>query len=90
MPARKNRPDKHGSPRAASHTFQLEEAVRRLALKLVLCEKKEPKCDHYVGWPDMAAAEEMQRRGLLREGQLARGCFYITDKFRELYANELR
>ena len=92
MPARKNRPDKY--PFTADYNRKrqdkLDGQVRTLALKLADQEKREPKHDHWVSWLDMEAAREMVKRGLIVEGHRATGCFYITDKFRTDFHQELR
>lgn len=86
MPARKNRPDKHGVPqiiRLRNYTVSAEENI--LAQKLIRHESKEPGKDHYVGWPDMDAAESMAKKGFLRKSGLATGCFYLTDLFKRQF-----
>lgn len=97
MPARRNRPGKHGAtstqgrkiPSKLELNAVMNAQVRELAIKFIVWERKEPKKDHYVGWPDMDVAEEMQRRGLIKLGGLATGCFYITDLFRTEFYEEM-
>lgn len=87
MPARKNRPDKHGhSPRLSNpeHTAENypptpDELV--LIKKLVFWERRNPGSAHYVGWPDMACADHLAKKGLIADDQGARGCFRVLHQF---------
>lgn len=86
MPARKNRPNKHGLPKVCElKDLKISGAENILACKLIRLEAKEPHKDHYVGWPDMNVAETMVKRGLLRESAFATGCFYLTELFRRQF-----
>lgn len=88
MPSRKNRPGKHGAGASTKEsTVKLRQidnghADRALVDKLITWERERPMNDHYVGWPDMDAAERLVKHGYLREGGLATGCFVVTDAFR--------
>lgn len=91
MPARKNRPNKHGGARASErkpdHTLDVE--LRAFVIKLIIWERKEPRHHHYVGWPDMHLAEELKRRGLLLDDGSAYKCFRLTEQFRTTYYEEM-
>lgn len=82
MPARKNRPGKHGSEGRRSPQLNADSAEQRLVEKLITCERANPTRDHYVDWADMSAAERLIKNGHLREGGQATGCFVVTEKFR--------
>jgi len=89
MPARKNRPGKHGmnSETASTVKERRREATheeRALVDKIIMWERDQPRHDHYVGWPDMDAAERLAKMGYLIEGGV-RGCFFVTDAFRETF-----
>jgi hypothetical protein len=84
MPARKNRPDKCGTSIERSPKV-VNEAERKLVDKLVGAERHEPCDDHYVSWPDMTEARQLAKKGYLREGGRALGCFYVTDVFRRTF-----
>lgn len=89
MPARKNRPDKHGAPKEehlrisaqmeAEDTKKFKELADRVLIK---SENKAPGDSHYVGWPDMDTAKKMAKKGLLREHGYS-GCFYVTPQFKQ-------
>ena len=77
MPARKNRPDKHGA------LNNITDGERGLVDKLIKCERDSPRHDHYVSWFDMAVAKQLVKKGFLREGGRATGCFLVTEKFHQ-------
>lgn len=86
MPARKNRPDKHGLPKVCElKDLKISAAENILACKLIRSEAKEPRKDHYVSWSDMGVADKMVKRGLLRESPFATGSFYLTELFRRQF-----
>lgn len=90
MPARKNRPHKHGTSgeaAASAKKRQVEnnQAERGLVDKFIEWERDHPRHDHYVGWPDMAAAERLVKKGYLIEGTRATGCFHVTETFRQTF-----
>ena len=88
MPARKNRPGKHGtssSEALSAKQRQLDSEERGLIDKLCAQERKEPHNDHYVGWPDMGAAERLAKKGYIIEGGRAKGCFCVTPLFRQTF-----
>lgn len=76
MPARKNRPGKHGGTLPAVQPLDPEETA--LLRTLEAAERKEPRQDHYVGWPDMHIAKRLVKKGYIVEGRRATGCFYLT------------
>ena len=80
MPARKNRPGKHGDILPADQPLDPEETA--LLRTLEAAERKEPHQDHYVGWPDMHIAKSLAKKGYIVEGRLATGCFFLTPKAR--------
>lgn len=89
MPARKNRPGKHGTndtdmPKRKERRLEATYEERALVDKIIQWEREQPRHDHYVGWPDMDAAERLAKLGYLVEGSV-RGCFFITDAFRETF-----
>lgn len=84
MPARKNKPGKFGTS-AASTAPLPSHLERELVDKLIVSERANPHSDHYVGWPDMDAAEGLVRKGYLVYGGRATGCFCITDLFRHAF-----
>lgn len=85
MPARKNRPGKHGT------AIPVETAIDaakegNLARKLMEQESKKPSEAHYVGWMDMETAESMKKKGLLETSPYSPlGCFFLTDLFKKKY-----
>lgn len=79
MPARKNRPNKFRGDKGAP---QLAPKRTPLIDKLIAWERVNPGDDHYVGWPDMKEAQDLARRGWLKESTWTLGCFYVTDGFR--------
>lgn len=83
MPARRNRPNKHGTEQPPQLTADSDE--RRLVEKLIACESFNPMRDHWVSWLDMAAAKRLVKYGYLREGNRATGCFEVTDAFRQKF-----
>lgn len=87
MPARRNRPDKHGkTPATRSPTNQAPRLVRTALIdKFCAWERANPCECHYVGWPDMDEARQLAKRGLLDESPFATGCFWTTPAFREAF-----
>ena len=89
MPARKNRPGKHGvvpqgAPQPRTKQQLMDAQIERaLVDKLIKCERESPMHDHYVSWLDMRAAKQLVKHGYLREGGRATGCFVVTETFRE-------
>lgn len=92
MPARKNRPDKHGKmPTTRPPASQAPRLVRTALIdKICAWERADPLGCHYVGWPDMNEARELARHGLLLESQFATGCFWTTHAFREAFVFQAR
>lgn len=86
MPARKNRPDKHGTDKVIKlKNYEISIEENELAKKLIKQEQKEAFKDHYVGWPDMHIAEKMENRGFLRRSTIVTGCFFLTDLFKRQF-----
>ena len=90
MGARKNRPGKFGTATEAHLHAKLRKidgvpAERALIYKLLEWERSDRGKDHYVGWPDMEAAESLARQGYLSESAMARGCFHVTEAFRRMF-----
>jgi len=97
MPARKNKPGKFGStPKSLSYSAPFREFIANkvlqermadikatLALALLAQESQRPGEAHYVGWPQMADALFLEKLGYLQESRAAKGCFHVTEKFKE-------
>jgi len=88
--ARKNRPGKFGTdntsvPNARLRKLNRSAEVRALVDKIVVWERANPGIEHYIGWPDMDAAERLARDGYLHESPRATGCFHVTSTFRQVF-----
>jgi hypothetical protein len=89
MPARKNRPDKHGArgaPPKADFLLEAVIGVGQIVTKLIEYEREHPGYDHDLSWCSPVAVEHLVKCGCLRVGKCALGCFAITDKFRYLFS----
>ena len=90
MGARKNRPGKFGTdntsvPNARLRKLDRSFEDRALVGKIVVWERAHPGIEHYVGWPDMDAAERLARDGYLHESPRSTGCFQVTIAFRQVF-----
>ena len=90
MGARKNRPGKFGTdnasvPNARARKLDRSLEDRVLVDKIIAWERAHPGIEHYVGWPDMDAANRLARDGYLFESLRATGCFHVTSAFRQVF-----
>lgn len=88
MPARKNNPYKFGVKKdklIKLKDFEISQEENILAQKLIKWEKDQPFTDHYVEWPDMDVAEQLEHKGFLRRSGIATGCFFLTDLFKRQF-----
>lgn len=82
MAARKKRPGKFGTkpltfPSNALLTWKEQDLLERLRRQRDASGN--PQDYLYVGWPDMATANALRKKGWLVESSQATGCFYIKE-----------